>query len=301
MPKEKVKKAGNTSAKKSPLMIILAVICAVAIVAAGAMCFLRLQERKKQMEEQAELEKQEELENMQLQMVEVAMERALLAVERGKIEKVNFSEETKEALKAQSTGSIFSNTVVKEAIAKKFAQFYGGSDLNALMEFLTFLAANNVSATLEEGNAFDICFSEDYLEALKQSIVENAKYQSQNGENEIYTYQNCEFWLSSVVYIKWNYELEDKTRPTSIILGDTAYRKEQHKRYHERSVGYFMVDQDVELVMDEISATEKKTGNCKRCDGTGKVTVHFGKSWNQKPGYVYGQRCGKCNGTGWSD
>ena len=37
---------------------------------------------------------------------------------------------------------------------------------------------------------------------------------------------------------------------------------------------------------------------CARCSGTGKVTKHFGDSWNDQPGYQYGETCGLCGGTG---
>ena len=52
------------------------------------------------------------------------------------------------------------------------------------------------------------------------------------------------------------------------------------------------------------SSTNKTSSNygktkCSRCSGTGKVTKHYGNSWNKKPGYVYGQKCGGCGGTGY--
>ena len=37
---------------------------------------------------------------------------------------------------------------------------------------------------------------------------------------------------------------------------------------------------------------------CSRCDGTGKVTKHYGNSWNDQPGYKYGETCGACGGSG---
>lgn len=37
---------------------------------------------------------------------------------------------------------------------------------------------------------------------------------------------------------------------------------------------------------------------CSRCDGTGKVTKHYGNSWNDQPGYKYGETCGGCGGSG---
>ena len=37
---------------------------------------------------------------------------------------------------------------------------------------------------------------------------------------------------------------------------------------------------------------------CARCDGTGKVTKHYGNSWNDQPGYKYGETCGACGGSG---
>lgn len=37
---------------------------------------------------------------------------------------------------------------------------------------------------------------------------------------------------------------------------------------------------------------------CSRCNGTGRVTKNFGNSWNDIPGYGYGDICGACGGTG---
>lgn len=54
------------------------------------------------------------------------------------------------------------------------------------------------------------------------------------------------------------------------------------------------------------SSSSSKSGSvpagkkvCSRCSGTGKVTKHFGNSWNKKPGYGYGDVCGACGGTGY--
>lgn len=40
------------------------------------------------------------------------------------------------------------------------------------------------------------------------------------------------------------------------------------------------------------------SNTCSRCGGTGRVNKHFGNSWNDKPGYGYGDVCGGCGGTG---
>lgn len=38
---------------------------------------------------------------------------------------------------------------------------------------------------------------------------------------------------------------------------------------------------------------------CSRCNGTGKVVLNYGNSWNKKEGYRYGEKCGGCGGTGY--
>ena len=38
---------------------------------------------------------------------------------------------------------------------------------------------------------------------------------------------------------------------------------------------------------------------CSRCNGTGKVVLHYGNRWNKKEGYRYGEKCGGCGGTGY--
>lgn len=40
------------------------------------------------------------------------------------------------------------------------------------------------------------------------------------------------------------------------------------------------------------------SNTCSRCGGSGRVNKHFGNSWNDKPGYGYGDVCGGCGGTG---
>ena len=37
---------------------------------------------------------------------------------------------------------------------------------------------------------------------------------------------------------------------------------------------------------------------CYRCMGTGKVVLTYGNSWSDEPGYGYGDKCGRCDGTG---
>ncbi len=47
------------------------------------------------------------------------------------------------------------------------------------------------------------------------------------------------------------------------------------------------------------SSSHSGKTKCSRCSGTGKVTQHFGNSWNQREGYRYGEKCGACGGTGY--
>ena len=237
----------------------------------------------------------------QLQLVEDAMQRVLQAVDYGKPEKVVFSEDMKLAMDEQEIGFIFSNTVVRNAIANKFGHFYREKDADGLLAFLAFLDSNHAAGLLGVGQTFDICFSDAYIADLKQYIMENGVYLKTDGENEIYSYGGSEFWLSSIIYIKYNYELDGKAEKGTVVLGGTEYRLAQHDAYSEDSAGYFLVDQTAELIVSQFTASEKESGNCNRCDGTGKVTKIFGVSWNQKEGYRYGERCGLCNGTGWKD
>lgn len=56
---------------------------------------------------------------------------------------------------------------------------------------------------------------------------------------------------------------------------------------------------------NKTTSSTNKTGStagktkCTRCNGTGKVVLHYGNSWNQKEGYRYGEKCGGCGGTGY--
>ena len=46
------------------------------------------------------------------------------------------------------------------------------------------------------------------------------------------------------------------------------------------------------------NTSNNDSSKCSRCSGTGRVTKHFGNTWNKKPGYGYGDLCGACGGTG---
>lgn len=55
---------------------------------------------------------------------------------------------------------------------------------------------------------------------------------------------------------------------------------------------------------NKTSSSSKTSSNygktkCSRCNGTGKVVLHYGNSWNKKEGYRYGEKCGGCGGTGY--
>lgn len=271
--------------------LILLVILVIAVAVVGAACSAKVDEPSVT----------ESSQDGQLQMVEDALQQALLAIDSAEPVKVAFSEDVKQALEAQGISFVFSNTTVKNAIAEKFALLYQKKDVDGLLDYLAFLDANHAAGLMAEGQTFDICFSDAYINDLKQFIMENGVYLESNGNSEIYSYGGSEFWLSSFVYIKHDYELDGAGKSMTVILGGTDYRTEQHETYSEDSVGYFLVDQTAELVISQYTAAEKEHGNCHRCDGTGKVTVHFGVSWNQKEGYRYGERCGLCGGTGWTD
>jgi DnaJ-class molecular chaperone len=82
--------------------------------------------------------------------------------------------------------------------------------------------------------------------------------------------------------------------------------KEMIDTYGEDMVDYYLTGYSADLKTVNSSntsntgtSTTTKKGNCSRCSGTGKVTKHYGNSWNKKPGYQYGKTCGACNGTGW--
>lgn len=54
-----------------------------------------------------------------------------------------------------------------------------------------------------------------------------------------------------------------------------------------------------ESLAELITEQEKQEKEvCFRCNGTGKVVLHYGKRWHDEEGYIYGQKCGLCGGTG---
>lgn len=286
------KESANVSEKKkiSAGGKFLLVLVLIAAIAAGGFFWNRHRQKVALEEKQAE----------QLRLLDEVTQQALEAIAEGVPRKIAISDEAWTAMDEQGSGYIFYNIVVREAIADKFSQFYREEDLGGLVNFLALLNANYASGLMQEEETFDICFSESYLSDLKQYIRNHGTYLETNGENEIYSYGGSEFWLSSFVYIKYSYTLDGNQEEGSVILGGTDYRYSHHNTYSEDSKGYFLVDREPELVISQLTTSEKEPGNCSRCDGTGKVTSHFGKSWNTKEGYIYGEKCGLCNGTGWS-
>ena len=285
------KESAKPKKKKFPKWI-LGVITVLLLVAALGSAVLLL-EHKKQTE-------QEELLQAQLQLAEDATQVVLQTIGNGSSEKITFDDETTQALKAQGIDDLFNSTVIRQAIAEKLAQQCAANDFDGTLEFLTFLDKNyGLNFVIGSGGeTFDICFTKEYMETFRKYISEHAESQEEKENHTEYIYNGRELWFVGInkIYITWEYTVNNEVKEGSVILGDTDFRREQHKTYKRTSPGYFLVDKAAELVLSELEVVK---GNCHRCSGTGKVTGHFGNSWNDKPGFEYGKRCGLCNGTGW--
>lgn len=286
----KVQSSGQ-EAKKCPKWVPVLVVAVLLI--AGAVAAVLLVQHQNEV-------KQEQALQRQIQLAEDALQRVLLAIREDASDQLVFDDETKQALKAQGIERVFSSTVVRQAVAEKLAQQYSVGNFDATLELLTFLHKNHGLNFVvgSGGEAFDICFSNEYLSDLQSYIVEMAQSQEEGDTCTKYFYNDREFWFydGSNIYIVWQYQQDGTTKEASVILGNTGFRQSHHTQYKQTSQGYFLVDEDVQLTMSQI---EVVTGNCHRCSGTGKVTVSFGNRLNDQPGYEYGKRCGLCNGTGW--
>lgn len=281
----------QTKRKKCPRWVLI--LAAVVLLAVAVVSTVLLIQHKNEVA-------REDAQQRQLQLVDQATQTVLQAISEDATDKIIFNDETKQALKDQGIDDFFNSTVVRQAVAEKLAQQFVTNDFDATLEFLTFLDKNyGLNFVVGSGGeVFDICFSKEYIATWHRYISEHAESQNEEENYTEYIYNGREFWFigGSKIYITWEYTFNNEVKEGSVILGDTAFRQEQHKTYKRTSPGYFLVDEAAELVLSEL---EVVTGNCHRCSGTGKVTGHYGNFWNDKPGYEYGKRCGLCNGTGW--
>ena len=280
---------------------IIAVIVSVLVVAVLAVAaILLVNEHNNRLAAQEEQRIAE-----QLLFCEQALEKIKQGIAGENPDNLVLSAEEKDALKEQGIADVFKTTVIREAIAERFSELYRGRDMDGTIKFWSFIRLNSLFDVFDtyNGNIFDICFSDEYLDWFEGYIKENGTYIETNLFGlDIYSYKgyelgfsyNKEGCLETHVYIKIMYE--DSVDYTYVNFGDYSYRFYIYKEAKKTSPGYFSVGEEVELVFDEL---EVAIGNCHRCSGTGKVTGHFGVGWNDKPGYIYGEKCGACNGTGW--
>ena len=230
--------------KKIFVIIAVCIVVAVAVVGVVLAVHWRNENKMKQEEEH------------KLLLVEEAIEEVLQGIEAGEVKKITFDEETKLAMEQYGIESFFNETEIREAIAKKFCEIHSNDDLDGLLEFLCFLNAH-YSYLISKGNVYDICFSETYLEELKDSVKACGAFDRNDGANEVYVYNDTEIWLiPRGCYIKLEYSLNGEAKSGLVIIGDIIHRKDQHQTYDESSPGYFLVGEAVELVEDKIENSE---------------------------------------------
>lgn len=230
-------------------------------------------------------------------LVDEAMHQVCDDINNGAFKKIEFDEETKLAMEYYGVKSFFAETDVREAIAKKFSDLYGSDDTDAFVEFLTFLDVNYMNF-LSEGNVYDICFTDDYLNDLKSSLEGKAVY-TDDGANDTYTYGTTKFIFSTFgCYVEYEYILDGQTKTGTEILGYKSYRKDHHETYDENSVGYFLVDQRVELIEDVIENSEDRANKyyppatCIRCGTSFRANTTYARMIAEH-GYCGFGQCGK--------
>lgn len=230
-------------------------------------------------------------------LVDEALHQVCNDINDGSFKKVEIDEETKLAMEHFGVKSFFAETDVREAVAKKFSDFHGTDDTDSFVEFLTFLDVNYVNL-LSEGMVYDICFTDAYLYDLKSSLEGKADYRN-DGANDIYTYGTTVFTFSTFgCYVEYGYILDGQSKKGTEILGYVSYRKERHEKYDENSVGYFLVDEGVELVEDTIENSEDRANKyyppatCLKCGTSFRANTTYARMIAEH-GYCGFGQCGK--------
>ena len=114
-------------------------------------------------------------------------------------------------------------------------------------------------------------------------------------ENGIYSDEFCEKY-EDIDAIEYPVELP-KYRVHIHQHYDTTRFIDGNRNEYSFISGYRYKNGDAVNETTSRNESSSKT-TCSRCDGTGRVTKSYGKSWSKIEGYGYGDVCGACGGTG---
>lgn len=238
-------------------------------------------------------------------IISTALEKIQTAIDAQALEKIVFTDEEKACAEEIGYYPLYTLPEARRMVANKLSEFYNNRDFDGLIAFSDFLALNGMDSTVGYGVKVSICPTDEFLSFLKEETEAKGEFLKENTECTFYLYNGREFAVpkdETFVGFKSEYSPYDNDGSWVMYYG-CSYMYSYFKESKNPMVDYFTVGENVELFIvdtnDTIDTNVSERGNCYRCSGTGRVTLHYGKSWNDKPGYRYGGRCGACDGTGW--
>lgn len=256
-----------------------------------------LEEQRREQEEESEAEARMERER---QLTSAIVEKVKESLQSAAAKKTELTEEEKDFVYS-TTQNAFAIKEVRREVADKLSGLYGGKDVEGILQMAGYLAANDALSSARNENGVNICFTSGFLKLIRDEVMASGTFQEKGAICDVYLYREYEVWIDRGNKFIGVYPERNGAR-VSVIFGSVAHMNETIEKYDDDKVDYYLVGNTVDyqtVASTNTGTTTQKNGNCSRCSGTGKVTKHYGNSWNNKPGYVYGKTCGACNGTGW--
>ena len=222
----------------------------------------------------------------------------------GQFKELELTEEENDFVNS-TTLNAFALKEVRKEVSDMLSNLYLHDNVDGILKLTGYLAINSALSNAPYETGMNICFTDSFLQMIWTEVKENGTFVESGMVCDVYQYKEYEVWIDKgedfvAVYIDRN------GARRSVRYSNYYHMKEMIDTYGEDMVDYYLTGYSADLKTVNSSntsntgtSTTTKKGNCSRCSGTGKVTKHYGNSWNKKPGYQYGKTCGACNGTGW--
>lgn len=222
----------------------------------------------------------------------------------GQFKELELTEEENDFVNS-TTLNAFALKEVRKEVSDMLSNLYLHDNVDGILKLTGYLAINSALSNAPYETGVNICFTDSFLKMIWTEVKANGTFVESGMVCDVYQYKEYEVWIDRgedfvAVYIDRN------GARRSVMYSNYYHMKEMIDTYGEDMVDYYLTGYSADLKTVNSSntsntgtSTTTKKGNCSRCSGTGKVTKHYGNSWNKKPGYQYGKTCGACNGTGW--
>lgn len=276
------------------------VLILLAALVASPWIVQRVQYRQAALEEQRLEQEAEARKEREKQLTSAIVEKVKGTLQSELVKDLELTEEEKNFVHS-TTQNVFAIKEVRREVAYKLSELYGDKDVEGLLRISGSLAVNNALSGAWNEKGVNICFTSGFLKLIREEVMANGTFREEGSICDVYLYRGYEVWIDRSNQFIGVYPDMNGAR-VSVIYSSLTHMNETLEKYDDPKVDYYLVGSSVDyktVNATNTGTTTQKKGNCSRCSGTGKVTKHFGNSWNKKPGYQYGKTCGACNGTGW--